>query len=57
MTIQNTYLQNLEHTNNIIYSQLEGISDLINTPGVINLDFSDLKQVLKQGRTIILTGL
>jgi cell division protein FtsZ len=51
-----TYLENLENVNQIIHSQLDGLSDIIEKTGIINLDFSDLKQVLKQGRTVILSG-
>ena len=34
-------------TDNILLKAVKGIADLINTPGLINLDFADIKTVMR----------
>jgi cell division protein FtsZ len=43
--------------NNILYKAVKGISDIISQPGHINVDFADLKAILKDmGLAVIGTG-
>ncbi|MCI1272857.1 MAG: cell division protein FtsZ [Clostridiaceae bacterium] len=42
----------------VLRKSIQGISDIITTPGVINIDFSDIKNVLKDsGRSLIGIGI
>lgn len=38
----------------VLYSGVKGISDLITIPGVINLDFADVKTIMENGGTAIM---
>lgn len=44
-------------TNNVLYLGVKGITDLITTPGLINLDFADVRMVIKKmGRAMMGMG-
>lgn len=46
-----------EQANNVLYNAVHGISDLITRPGMINVDFADVKTVMSSmGMTMMGTG-
>ena len=52
-----TFLDLMEMADDVLLYAVKGISDLITVPGFINLDFADIKRVLKQmGTAIMGTG-
>ena len=55
---KNTSLvQCFEEANNVLYNAVHGISDLITRPGMINVDFADVKTVMSSmGMTMMGTG-
>jgi cell division protein FtsZ len=52
-----TMINAFASSDNVLYLGVKGITDLITTPGLINLDFADVKTIIKKmGRTIIGMG-
>lgn len=49
-----TMKQCFEISNDVLYKACVGIPDIINTPGVINVDFEDLRTVMSQRGTAII---
>lgn len=41
-------LQAFEAANNVLYGAVRGIADLITCPGIINVDFADVRTVMKE---------
>ena len=56
---QGTYVQDaLQVADDILRQAVQGISDLITKPGLINLDFADVKSIMKgMGMAFMGTGL
>ena len=52
-----TFSEAFQLADNILYQGIIGITDLITSPGMINLDFSDIKTVMKnKGKAMMGTG-
>ncbi len=52
-----TLLHAFKTANNILYNAVQGISDLITRPGLINVDFADVRTVMSQmGMAMMGTG-
>lgn len=52
---QNTpFTEALENANNILYEATRGISDIINVPGFINVDFADVRTIMTNSGEAIL---
>jgi cell division protein FtsZ len=52
------FLEMLKKADEVLYYAVKGISDMIMIPGVINLDFADLKKVMSEGGlTLMGTGI
>lgn len=49
-----TVLQAFERANDVLYSATRGISDLILMPGLINLDFADVRTTMTDGGAAIM---
>ncbi len=49
-----TLLEAFELANSVLSEGVQGISDLITTPGLINLDFADVKSIMKDAGTALL---
>lgn len=51
-------MQCFEQANDVLYNAVHGISDLITRPGMINVDFADVKTVMSSmGMTMMGTGI
>lgn len=52
-----TLLEAFQMADDILYQAVRGISDLITVPGLINLDFADVKTIMtRMGRAVMGTG-
>ena len=52
-----TFAEAFKLADDVLYEGISGITDLITSPGMINLDFSDIKTVMKNmGKAMIGTG-
>jgi cell division protein FtsZ len=52
-----TYLDAYQVVNDILYQGVQGVTDLIVRPGLINLDFADVHTIVSgAGRALIGTG-
>lgn len=49
-----TYLEAFSEADNVLRRGVQGISDIINLPGLINVDFADVKTVLKNKGTALM---
>lgn len=49
-----TLLEAFEHANQVLYNATRGISDLILMPGLINLDFADVRTTMLDGGAAIM---
>jgi cell division protein FtsZ len=49
-----TLLEAFEHANKVLYNATRGISDLILMPGLINLDFADVRTTMLDGGAAIM---
>ncbi len=49
-----TYLEAFSNADDILRRGVQGISDIINLPGLINVDFADVKTVLKNKGTALM---
>ena len=49
-----TYLEAFSEADNVLRRGVQGISDIINLPGLINVDFADVKAVLKNKGTALM---
>ncbi|MDD5065823.1 MAG: cell division protein FtsZ [bacterium] len=55
---QTTILNAYELANNVLKNAVQGISELLTRPGLINLDFADLKTVMsKKGKAVMSFGI
>ena len=52
-----TLIDAFKKVDNVLLHAVKGISDLINKSGYINLDFADIKSVMKNNRGVALVGL
>jgi cell division protein FtsZ len=53
-----TLLESFQMADNVLQQAVRGISDLITVPGLINLDFADVKTVMaRMGRAVMGTGI
>lgn len=56
-TKQTTFLNAFEIANNVLRYAVQGIAELLTKPGLINLDFADLKTIMsKRGKAIMSVG-
>ncbi len=56
-TKQTTFINAFELANNVLRYAVQGISELLTKPGLINLDFADLKTVMsKKGKAVMSFG-
>ena len=56
--LQTTVTQSFKLADSVLNQATKGISDLINKPGLINLDFADVKTVMyNMGDAIMGTGI
>ncbi len=52
-----TFAQAFELADNVLYSGVRGVTDLMVMPGLINLDFADVRQVMSEmGKAMMGTG-
>ncbi|MBT5075946.1 MAG: cell division protein FtsZ [Rhodospirillales bacterium] len=52
-----TFAQAFEMADNVLYSGVRGVTDLMVMPGLINLDFADVRQVMSEmGKAMMGTG-
>ena len=52
-----TFVDAFGAANNVLNSAVEGIAEIINNPGLINVDFSDVKTVMSEmGVAVIGSG-
>lgn len=51
---ETTLLEAFEHANQVLYNATRGISDLILMPGLINLDFADVRTTMLDGGAAIM---
>lgn len=49
-----TYLEAFSEADNVLRRGVQGISDIINLPGLINVDFADVRTVLKNKGTALM---
>ncbi len=49
-----TYLEAFSEVDNVLKRAVQGISDIINLPGIINVDFADVKSILKDNGTALM---
>jgi len=49
-----TLLTAFRHADNVLKAGVRGVTDLITLPGLINLDFADIKSIIKDAGTAIL---
>jgi cell division protein FtsZ len=57
MNKNSTLAEMMQMVDNVLFQAVKGITDLINLPGYINVDFADLKAVMKEvGPAIMGTG-
>ncbi len=47
-------LEAFEKINSVLYQGVKGIAELITTPGLINVDFADVKSIMKDAGTALL---
>lgn len=49
-----TYIEAFMEADEVLRRAVQGISDIINTPGIINVDFADIRTVLKNKGTALM---
>ncbi|MDO9464729.1 MAG: cell division protein FtsZ [bacterium] len=47
---ESSFLKAFEFANNTLFDAISAISDLVTAPGIINLDISDIRQVIAHGK-------
>lgn len=53
-----TFLDAFRHADRVLYNGVQGVSELITTPGYINVDFADVKSVMSdRGMALMGTGI
>lgn len=55
---ETTFLEAFRHADRVLYNGVQGVSELITTPGYINVDFADVKSVMSdRGMALMGTGI